>query len=92
MEQIEKKPETFPDRIFQRMTEEERMHMLCLSICGLTSIEPDGTYVVMMGMDGLNRITDYENEMIWKYAKAGEFYPIRKKYIPAWKTGSLSVL
>lgn len=55
------------DRIFSRMTDEERMELLCRSMTGFCGYDVQGHPIVMMGAASLKRLQEYQDTLIKKY-------------------------
>jgi len=55
-----------PDNVFQKMTAQEKEHLLCLTISGMYDASSDTVY---MGSESMERHQKFCNEMIEKYDK-----------------------
>lgn len=59
--------EWFDKKIFSQMTSDEQYQLMCYSFCGwFSSYNPP---IIMMGEESLNRVKNYKQLMIKKYAK-----------------------
>ena len=57
------------DGVFDRMTDDERNELMLFSFAGPMKYDSNGDVTVMMGMEAMNRMRDYEKQMNEKYGK-----------------------
>lgn len=59
------------DRAFKKMTSDEQMTLACYSLNGYTMFDGEGRGTIYMGMSALERLRNFEDEMIRKYEHPG---------------------